>query len=171
MTNRPPPESRMLAVLSASLLLAACGAQPPARTAENSSSPQQATTRVGDVTMRASVMQTSALEPDVASRYGISRDDNTVMLLVAVRKGADAEDIALPAHVTATVTDLRGQRQAIVLRELRTHDPGSSPGQALLDYVGTVQTTLPDTLRFDVKIVREGGATSTLQFIREFYPR
>ncbi|MGH8078036.1 MAG: DUF4426 domain-containing protein [Lysobacter sp.] len=155
--------NRMLAVLAMSLLLAACGAEPPARTAENSPVPQEAIARVGDVTMRANVMQTSTLGPGVASQYGISRDDNTVMLLVAVRQGVDAEEVALPAQVTATATDLRGQRQTIVLRELRAG--------ALLDYVGTVQTTLPETLRFDVKIVRAGGATSSMQFTREFYPR
>lgn len=153
---------RMAVVLTV-LLLAACGAEPPARTAGNSPAPQEAISRVGDVTMRATVMQTSALGPGVASQYGISRDDNTVMLLVAVRKGADAAGTALPAQVTATVTDLRGQRQDIVLRELRAGD--------LLDYVGTVQTTLPETLRFDVRIVREGGAASTMQFSREFHPR
>ena len=155
-------QSRLPIVLTL-LLLAACGGDPPARTAENSPAPQEAISRVGDVTMRATVMQTSTLGASVASQYGISRDDNTVMLLVAVRKGTDAAETALPAQVTATVTDLRGQRQDIVLRELRAGE--------LLDYVGTVQTTLPETLRFDVKIVREGGAASTMQFSREFYPR
>lgn len=154
---------RRFALAVTLLLLAACSAEPPARTAENSPAPQEAVTRVGDVTMRATVMQTSALGAGVASQYGIHRDANTVMLLVAVRKGADAEETALPAQVTATATDLRGQRQDIVLRELRAGD--------LLDYVGTVQTTLPETLRFDVRIVREGGATSTMQFSREFHPR
>lgn len=152
----------MSAALSA-WLLAACGAEPPARTAANPPAPHEAIARVGDVTLRASVVQTSALGPDVASQYAISRDDNTVMLLVAVRKGADAAETALPAQVIASATDLRGQRQAIAMRELRTGE--------LLDYVGTVQTTLPDTLRFDVRIVREGGATSSMQFSREFYPR
>ena len=51
------------------------------------------------------------------------------------------------------------------MRELRT-------GDDLLDYVGTFAITPPDTLRFDrAAIVRERGATSTLQFSREFYPR
>ena len=161
-SSRMRPSNRMLAVLAASLLLAACGAEPPARTAENSPVPQEAVARVGDVTMRANVMQTSALGPSVASQYGISRDDNTLMLLVTVRKGVDAGEVALPAQITATATDLRGQRQTMVMRELRAGE--------LLDYVGTVQATLPDTLRFDVKIVREGGATSSMQFSREFYP-
>ena len=78
-----PTSNRMLTALSASLLLVACGAEPPTRTAENSPAPQQAIARVGDVTMRASVVQTSTLGADVASQYGINRDDNTVMLLVA----------------------------------------------------------------------------------------
>ena len=156
-------QNPMLAALAAALLLAACGAEPPTRTAENSPAAQEAIARIGDVTIRASVVQTSTLEPSVARRHGISRDNNTVMLLVAVRKGADAEEIALPARVTATATDLRGQRQTIELRELRVGD--------LLDYVGTVQTTLPETLRLDITIVRDGGATSSMQFTREFYPQ
>lgn len=166
-----PLPHRMLAVLAAALLLAGCGAEAPTRTAANSPAAQEAISRVGDVTIRASVMQTSALGPSVASQYGISRDDNTVMLLVAVRQGADDAETALPAQITATATDLRGQRHEIVMRELRVGDPGSGAEQALLDYVGTVPTTLPETLRFDVKIVREGGATSVMRFSREFFPQ
>ena len=124
---------------------------------------QEAVSRIGDVTVRASVMQTSALAQSVAAQYGITRDDRTVMLLVAVRQGPEARETALPARITASVTDLRGQRQELAMRELRSGE--------LLDYVGTVEVTLPDTLRFDLTIVREGGARSTMQFNREFYPR
>ena len=161
----------ILTGLAATLLLAACGAQPPARSAGGSPGPQEAIARVGDVSMRASVVQTSTLGADVARQYGISRDAGTVMLLVAVRQGADGAETALPAQVTAAATDLRGQRQVIAMRELRVGDAGSGPGTTLLDYVGTVRTTLPDTLRCDVTLVREGGATSTMQFTREFFPR
>ena len=164
-----PSSPSILAALAATLLLAACGAQPPARSAGDSPAPQEAIVRAGDVSMRASVVQTSTLGADVARQYGISRDAGTLMLLVAVRQGADGAETALPAQVTATATDLRGQRQTVAMRELRVG--GSGPGPALLDYVGTVQTTLPDTLRFDVTIVREGGATSSMQFTREFFPR
>lgn len=127
--------------------------------------------QAGDVTMRASVLQTSALGAGVASQYGIPRDDNTVMLLVAVRQGSEGAETALPAQVTATATDLRGQRQTLAMRELRTGGPGSDQGPVLLDYIGTLQTTLPDTLRFDIRIVREGGAASEMQLTREFHPR
>ncbi len=144
--------------------LAGCGGStPPAATPAATATQGEAVSRVGDVSVRANAMQTSALLPAVASQYGISRADNTVMLLVAVRQGPEAQEVALPARITATATDLRGRRQTIEMRELRSGD--------LLDYIGTAEATPPDTLRFDVTVVRENGATSTMQFTRDFYPR
>lgn len=154
------------------LALVGCGERsPPAPAAAPPAAQQEAVSRIGDITIRATALQTSTLAPEVASQYGIPRDERTVMLLVGVRQGTDAQETALPAHVTATVTGLSGQRQPVTLRELRSGDPSTGSGPGLLDYVGTVETSLPDTLRFDIKIVREGGATSTMQFSREFYPR
>ena len=148
------------------LALGACGgsnAPPPAAPAASATKHSEAVTRIGDVSIHASVVQTSTLAEGVARDYGITRDERRVLLLVAVRQGPEAEAIALPAQVVATVTDLRGRRQDIAMRELRSGD--------LLDYVGTVEIDLPDTLRFDVVVTRAGGATSTLQFTREFHPR
>lgn len=144
--------------------LAACsgdGGRPA--TPATPSTQQEAVSRIGDVTVRASVVPTMALGEAVAREYGIHRDDRQLMLLVAVRQGPEAQERALPARITATVTDLRGRAHAVELRELRTGD--------LLDYVGTLEVDLPDTLRFDLTIVREDGATSTMQFSREFHPR
>ncbi len=118
--------------------------------------------RVGDVDIRASVVQTSALPGSVARQYGIERDAKTLLLLVAVRKGPPASAIALPARVTAKVTDLRGGQQEIVMREIQAG--------ALSDAVGTTHTTLPDTLRFDVTITIDAMAPVQMQFEREFYP-
>ena len=163
--NRARPAVAL--VLVSMLALAACAesnAPAPARPAASpgAASPE-AVTRIGDVGIHASVVQTSTLAESVARAYGIARDEHRVLLLVAVRQGPDAQAIALPAQVVATVTDLRGRRQEIKMRELRSGD--------LLDYVGTVEIELPDTLRFEVAVTRTGGATSTMQFNREFYPR
>lgn len=160
-------------------LFAGCGGTPTATststsmpaTAPAASEPSQAIVRTGDVTIRASAVQTSTLDAAVARGYGIPRDDNTILLLVMVRQGPEGGDTALPARITATVTDLRGQARPIAMRELRTDDPDSDSGRPLLDYTGTVDASLPDTLRFDVAIVRENGATATIQFNREFFPR
>lgn len=162
---------RILIAASCLFVLTACGGSAPAP-APSAPATQQGETvsRIGDVTIRATALQTSTLAPEVASQYGIARDDRTVMLLVGVRRGTDAQETAVPARITATVTHLGGQRQPVTLRELRSADPSTGPDQALVDYVGMVDTSLPDTLRFDIQIVREGGASSTMQFSREFYP-
>lgn len=154
---------RILIAASCLLVLAGCGGgSAPAPAGSTPAAQQEAITRIGDITIRATALQTSTLAPEVATQYGIARDERAVMLLVGLRQGPDAEETALPASITATATNLSGQRQPVTLRELRSGD--------LLDYVGTVETSLPDTLRFDINIVREGGASSTMQFSREFYP-
>ncbi|MCI4568716.1 DUF4426 domain-containing protein [Lysobacter sp. CFH 32150] len=151
-------------LLAPMLAVAACsGAQTPPAAAPPAATANETVSRIGDVTIRASVVQTSTLNEAVARGYGIVRDEGTVLLLVAVRQGPEANESALPAQIMATATDLRGGKHDIPMRELRSGD--------LLDYVGTVAVSLPDTLRFDLTIVREGGASSTMQFSREFFPR
>ena len=159
----------MSATLCFALLLSACGDDAP-KQAKRIDTPQEAIARIGDVTIRANVMRTANLNEAVARGYGIQRSDNTVMLLVSVRQGPDGQDIALPATVQASVANLHGQRRDIVMRELRTGGPGAGPAQALIDYVGTVDVSPPDTLGFDLKIAREGAAPASMQFNREFTP-
>lgn len=171
-----PAIRSVLAALSLCVLAACTGtatAPVPTTTASSADaagSQDDAVVRVGEVTIRASAIQTRQLGEGIARRYGITRKAGTVLLLVTVRQGDDADAIALPATVTATAIDLRGGRQQLAMRELRSGDTGSEPGQVLLDYVGIANTTLPDTLRFEVTVVRAGGATSTLQLSRDFFP-
>lgn len=141
--------------------LAGCSEGPPPPSAPMAT-PQEAISRIGDVTVRASVVPTETLSEQVASSYGLPRRPGTVMLLVGVRQGPEAQEVSLPATVTAVATDLGGRRQPIALRELRSGN--------LLDYVGTLEVDAPDTLRFDVTVVRAGGARSQMQFTREFHP-
>jgi len=158
---------RTLALLTAALLfpvlVAGCDSQPTTRVATSATVPQEATLQAGDTTIRASVVQTSALNEQIANQYGIERDDEIVMLLVGLRRGQAAEETSVPATVSATVTDLRGQKQVIEMRELHAGN--------LVDYVGTVRVSLPDTLAFDIRIEREGAPASTMQFSREFLPQ
>ena len=154
-------------VLASLLALAGCGgdAPKPARIIET---PQDAVSRHGDVTVRANVVRTDLLNETMARGYGIARDENTLLLMVSVRRGPDGQDVAIPAKIDASVTDLQGRRRSLALRELRTEVPGASPAQALIDYIGATDVSAPDTLRFDLSIEREGGARTTMQFTREF---
>jgi hypothetical protein len=154
-----------LTLLLGAALLLGCSAEPsspPAGNPASSANQQEATARIGDTTVRATVLQTALLGELVADKYGIARADNQVMLLVGLRQGESSEETSVPARITATATDLRGQRHAIELRELHSGD--------LLDYLGTVQVSLPDTLRFELDITLENGAHSTMRFNREFLP-
>lgn len=150
-----------LPALMSGVLLVACGGNPPPRTA--SAPPPEAIMRSGDVTIRASAVPTSALGDAVASQYGIRSSDDTVLLLVALRRGRDANEVSVPAQVSVTVTGLSGQRQEVPMRELRSGD--------LLDYVGTVELSGPDTLRFDIRMVRERGQVATMKLVRDFHPQ
>ncbi|GAB2523135.1 DUF4426 domain-containing protein [Lysobacter humi (ex Lee et al. 2017)] len=152
---------RSALLLACLLTLAACGGGAPRPAEPMPQSQQEASVRIGDVTARASVIETTALDEAVARGYGIARSDRTALLLVALRRGENG-DVSVPARVTATATDLRGNAQPVTLRELRSGD--------LLDYVGTVAIDPPDTLRFDVRVVVDGAA-STMRFSRELHAR
>lgn len=141
------------------------GTVPPAPAA-SATSTGEAVARAGDVTIRASVLPTAMLDERVARGYGIERSDRTAMLLVSVRRGPEGRETALPAQVLAKASDLRGRAHLVDMRELRSAGP-----DGLLDYVGTLEIDPPDTLRFDVQVTRQDGATSTMQFTREFHPR
>ena len=167
--NRPTRALPVLALTLAVMLSACGGGGSPAPAAPAAPAREEAISRVGDITIRATAVPTASLDAEVARNYGIARDERTILLLVGVRKGEGAQETSLPASITATATNLSGQRQPVALRELRSG--GTDPSQALLDDVGTVETSLPDPLRFDLVIVPEGGASSKMQFSREFYPR
>lgn len=144
------------------LLLAAC-ADDAAKPAKRMDTPQEAVLRDGDVTLRANVIPTGLLQEPMTREYGIPRDDHSVLLMISVRKGPKGFDTSLPATVSASATNLQGQVQRIAMREMRVGE--------LTDYIGTAEVSPPDTLRFDVKIVREGGAASTMTFSRDFGPQ
>jgi len=145
------------------VLLAACSGPAPHAPSQNQA--QEAVATSGDVTVRASTLQTLSLSPEVARRYGIARSENTVMLLVMTRQGAS--EAAVPADVQAKATDLRGQSRTLALRELRTQ----AGNETLIDYVGTLEISLPETLSFDINVTPRAGSTMSLQFTRDFVPR
>jgi hypothetical protein len=158
MRRATAPLFALLPGLALISVLAGCSDGPkPAKLVD---APQEAVSRVGDVTVRANLLPTASLSDAVAKQYGIERADDRVMLLVSVRQGPEGQDAALPATIEAQVTNLQGQRRGIAMRELRTDE--------YVDYVGTAEVSPPDTLRFDLEIVREDGARSTMQFTRDF---
>ncbi len=154
------------------IALAGCGSGAPVPTDGQAQMQQEASTRVGNVVVRANAIPTAGLGEAVARQYGIERDAGTVMLLVGVRRDdGNGNEVALPARVTAVAVDLLGKRQELAMREVRSSAPGSGPGQGFIDYVGTARVIAPDTLRFDVTAALEDEPPMGLRFNRDFFPR
>lgn len=145
------------------VLLTACSGPTPDSDAARQAAqlPQEAIVRSGDLLVRANTVPTATLGEAVARQYGITRDPRTVLLLVGVRRVAGADETPVPARVSATAVGLLGKRQAPAIREVRSGD--------FIDYVGSFRIAAPDTLRFDVEVVADGGGRATLQFNRDFF--
>ncbi|GAB3728752.1 hypothetical protein GCM10028862_06500 [Luteimonas pelagia] len=151
-------------LLAAIATLSACGGERPEPARPVDAAPAQASVRVGDVTLRANVVETGTLGEEVARRYGIERRPGVALLFVGVRRGDGAGEQALPARVSATVTDLRGNTRPVALRELRSGEGDA----ALVDYAGTVEYAPPETLRFDIEADWGAARRGELQLQRDF---
>jgi hypothetical protein len=164
---RRPPALRAVAIGLFAATLAACGgteqAATPGQALSTPGGAQQVETRVGDATVYAVAMQTSTIPPEVAREHGIERRDDLVMLRVSGRRGSGVDIASVPLQVQATATDLRGQTQTLDMKQ--------AVANGLVDYVGTVQTALPDTLRFGIRITTPEGTNETLELTREIQAR
>ena len=145
------------------LALAACSRSnaPTPVTASTQTASAEAESTVGNATVHVSAVPTTQLPPSVAQGYGIERAPRRILLLVNLR---DIGAGPAPA-VTATVTDLQEHTTPVDLRAIHVAGGDAST----VDYVGTVDATLPDTLRFQV-VVRNAGTTASVQLSRDFYP-
>lgn len=156
---------RILFVACVALSLPACsggaGAPPPVAASRQPQSSEAESTIDGTI-VHVIALQTSQLPDSVARQYDIERSPMNVMLLVNLRGAGNGPALA----ITATVTDLQGRTTTVPLREVQV----AQPGEPTIDYVGTVDITLPDTLRFAITAKRD-GSTSTVQLSRDFYPQ
>ena len=157
--------TRFLLLACLALPLAACQGDrgsPPVTATPSQGQSAEAESSIDGATMHVSVVQTSQLPESVAREYGFDRSPRTILLLVNVRNVGHA-----PAPViSATVTDLMQHTSPVSLRAAHVMQADADT----VDYVGTVDATLPDTLHFTVTAKR-GGAMSTVQLGRDFYPQ
>lgn len=111
------------------------------------------------------VLNTLALEPDVAAEYGLVRaGDRALVNLSLRRKVPGGGTVAHPASVSGEVENLVGQIDGLDLREIReerfVRDDGTEGWNAIY-YLGTVRYTDQDVLRFRFE-VRPFGERRTL---------
>ena len=156
-----------LALLSATAITA-CGrnetpaaaqAAPAPSTAAQSAS---ASTTVGGVTLQTSTVAIADLNDTIATRYGIDRTQEGLLLLVTVRdaagNGIDAGDLQL----SATAGVLPDPPKPLELRTIQT--------DGMTDYLGVLQAKAPASVQFKLTATR-GGSRADISTTAELYPR
>ena len=103
-------------VLLGCALVAACGSEPAVPATGEVQAPAKLTT--GDVTVRATALPSMRLGDAMASRYGVARDPDTVLLVIGMRRGPQSAETSVAGRVGAEANNLLGNRQRIALREL-----------------------------------------------------
>jgi hypothetical protein len=103
----------------------------------------------GDYVVHFNALNTTYLPPTVTREYGIKRSKNRGMINIAVlykMLGTAGKPVA--AKISASATNLTGQKRTISLREVRE-------GPAIY-YIGDFPITNEETLRFQVNVNPEG---------------
>lgn len=106
-------------------------------------------------------LNTNLLLPDVASAYDIQRSGTQAMLNITVLDRETGEPVA--ARVTATATNLTGQRRDISLRQIND--------QGAIYHIGQFRIHNEETLNFVVDVVPQGhqGAPLNFSFRQQFF--
>lgn len=147
--------------LSSSLLLvilAACsGAETPH--AATPIQPQPAHTDFGALRVHYNLLPTLAMNDAVARSYQVEREADRALLVVALRRLVDGEEVPADGNVIAIATDLSGKQQQVTLRAVHTG--------AYTDLIGLLDAHPRDQLRINLDVSADAGRGS-VRFERNF---
>ncbi len=154
---------RSLFIIVACLALAACGrGETVAPASSTATSTASATTTVGGVTLHTSTIAIADLNDTVATRYGIDRAQEGLMLLVTVRDAAGNGIEPGDLRLTATAAALPDPPKPLELRAIGT--------DGMTDYIGLLQARAPASVQFKLTATR-GGSRADIATSAELYPR
>ena len=154
---------RSLFIIVACLALAACGrGETVAPASSTATSTASATTTVGGVTLHTSTIAIADLNDTVATRYGIDRAQEGLMLLVTVRDAAGNGIEPGDLRLTATAAALPDPPKPLELRAIGT--------AGMTDYIGLLQARAPASVQFKLTATR-GGSRADIATSAELYPR
>lgn len=149
---------KRIPLLLLTLLLTACSAGEKPRTADFVP-PAESTIDFGELRVHYNALPTLSLNDAVAREYGVARDAGSAMVVIALRRVANGEELGAEGKVSAEAYDLQGKRQHIDFSAVRTGD--------YTDHIGTFAISERDSYRFEVK-VESGGRKETVRFQRNF---
>ncbi len=117
----------------------------------------------GDYVVHFNALSTNHLPPTVTREYGIKRSKNRGMINIAVlHKTLGTTGKPVQAKVSASATNLTGQKRDIGLREVRE--------DTAIYYIGDFPITHEETLRFRVNVQPEGESeTQEVKFKQQFF--
>ena len=154
---------RSLFIIVACLALAACArGETVAPASSTATSTASATTTVGGVTLHTSTIAIADLNDTVATRYGIDRAQEGLMLLVTVRDAAGNGIEPGDLRLTATAAALPDPPKPLELRAIGT--------DGMTDYIGLLQARAPASVQFKLTATR-GGSRADIATSAELYPR
>lgn len=154
---------RAVCIIIACLALAACGrGDTTAPASSTATSTASATTTVGGVTLHTSTIAIADLNDTVATRYGIDRAQEGLMLLVTVRDAAGNGIEPGDLRLTATAAALPDPPKPLELRAIGT--------DGMTDYIGLLQARAPASVQFKLTATR-GGSRADIATSAELYPR
>ena len=154
---------RAVCIIVACLALAACGrGETVAPASSTATSTASATTTVGGVTLHTSTIAIADLNDTVATRYGIDRAQEGLMLLVTVRDAAGNGIEPGDLRLTATAAALPDPPKPLELRAIGT--------DGMTDYIGLLQARAPASVQFKLTATR-GGSRADIATSAELYPR
>ena len=130
----------------------------------SSAAPAQQSQDFGEYVVHYNALNTNLIPPQVAQAYGIVRSSNRALLNVTVlKKVMDTPGTPVGGNVTASGTNLTGQRRDIELREIK------EPGGAIY-YVGQFPVHNLETYVIDVTVAIEGESEPLdVRFKQQFY--
>lgn len=140
------------------LLIAACSAGEKPRAAEFVP-PAESSADFGDLRVHYNALPTMSLNDAMAREYGVDKDAGSAMLVIAVRRLADGEELGTEGEVSAEAFDLQGARQQIEFSAVKTGD--------YTDHIGVFAVHARDSYRFEV-MVKANGRTERVKFQRNF---
>ena len=156
--NRIKTTMKRIPLLILTLLLAACSAGEKPRAAEFVP-PADSSIDFGDLRVRYNALPTLSLNDAVAKEYGVTRDAGSAMVVIALRRIANGEELGADGKVSATAYDLQGHRQRIDFSTVRTGE--------YTDHIGTFAANARDSYRFEVA-VESAGLSEIVKFQRNF---
>jgi len=150
---------RLLPLLCLALLgLAACSAQETPRPAQLVAA-QPGHSDLGALRVHYNLLPTLAMNQAVASSYGVQRQANRALLVVALRQLANGDEQPALGTVQANAIDLSGKRQTVTLRAVQTGD--------YTDLIGELDAHPHDQLRIELQVSSAAGA-GDVRFQRNF---